>query len=84
MEYLVDKESRQIILDAWFDDEERCWLGRGGVCWSAYVFCKEGEEERCGYMVVDIPEEAINPFLSDGYEVLYYIDGKVKMDNSTI
>ena len=81
MEYLVDKETRQILIDAWFDEDERLCLTRGGVCWSACTICVEGEEDEAGYMVEDIPEEEIDPLMNEGYEVLFYINGKVTLDN---
>ena len=81
MEYLVAKETRQILIDAWFDEDERLWLTRGGVCWSACTICAEGEEVEAGYVVEDIPEEEIDPLMNEGYEVLFYINGKVTLDN---
>ena len=81
MEYLVDKETRQILIDAWFDEDERLWLTSGGVCWSACTICAEGEEVEAGYVVEDIPEEEIDPLMNEGYEVLFYINGKVTLDN---
>lgn len=81
MECLVDKETRQILIDAWFDEDERLWLTGGGVCWSASTICTEGKEDEAGYVVEDIPEEEINPLMNEGYEVLFYINGKVTLDN---
>ena len=81
MEYLADKETRQILIDAWFDEDERLWLTRGGVGWSACAICAEGEEVEAGYVVEDIPEEEIDPLMNEGYEVLFYINGQVTLDN---
>lgn len=77
MKYLVGKDTHQINVDAWFDEEERHWLGRGVVCWNPRDYCAEGEEEQNGYVVEDIDDEQIDPFLLNGEENLYYIDGKV-------
>ena len=51
------------------------------MCWSACTICTEGEEVEAGYMVEDIPEEEIDPLMNEGYEVLFYINGKVTLDN---
>ena len=32
-------------------------------------------------MVEDIPEEEIDPLMNEGYEVLFYINGKVTLDH---
>lgn len=77
MNYLVDKNTSQINIESWFDEDKHAWLERGVVCWNPCVLCKEGEEEQQGYIVEDIPEEEIDQFLMDEEEDLYYIDGKV-------
>ena len=77
MNYLVDKKFRQINLEAWFDEDEHRWLERGAVCWNPCVCCEEGEEEKSGYSVEDIPEEDIDQFLLDDEDDLYWIDGQV-------
>jgi len=41
----------------------------------------EDEEDEAGYMVEDIPEGEIDPLMNEGYEVLFYINGKVMLDN---
>lgn len=81
MKYLVSKETQQIILDIWYDKEERLWLCQGAVCWNPEVMCKEGEEEEYGYFVEDIPEEEILKILLVSDEDLYWIDNKVLTNN---
>lgn len=44
---------------------------------------QKSEEDEAGYMVEDIPEEEIDPLMNEGYEVLFYINGKVTLDNPT-
>ena len=77
MNYLVDKDTRKINLEAWFDEDAHRWIERGAVCWNPCVCCEEGEGERHGYIVVDIPEEEIGPFLIAGEEELYWINDLV-------
>lgn len=76
MNYLVDKITRQIISEAWFDEDKGAWLSQGAVCWVPCILCKDGEESNSGYEVAEIADEKIDSLLSDE-EDLYYIEGKV-------
>ena len=72
MKYLVDKETRQINLEVWFDEKRHLWLEHGVTCWNPDIFCKEGEEEQCGCTVEDVPEKEMFKMLADGFSGNFY------------